>query len=386
MKRKVVLYGAFDRYNYGDNLMPILLEMYLQKNHPDKVSDIEFVYSSIGKSDLSKYMCVPTIAMRDLLDLPEDSTVIVVGGEVLGADVGVLYTHVQDSILYTKLLRSLRKISPYILSRFAKLMYDAVWRFPYIPDKKSFKNNVKVIFNTVGGIPPRSQQYNLSECDYISARDDRTFSAIQKCCKPVLVPDSVLLVSSVVDDAFLKSRTRKDLIETLKSKYITVQACPYKVDFTEEQLADELNKVIERDKVKVILLPIGYASGHDDSVFLRKVDQHTSSDVIFLDDLNVWEIMYVIKCSLAFYGTSLHGVITAMSFLVPHYSLNYKIEKLTSFLKTWSVEPYTTPINYNSISDSLSNMEVDHNEKLRKSVEHAQDIIKESVRDISKII
>lgn len=32
-KRQVILYGAFDRYNYGDNLMPILLEMYFKKQH-----------------------------------------------------------------------------------------------------------------------------------------------------------------------------------------------------------------------------------------------------------------------------------------------------------------------------------------------------------------
>ena len=26
--KKVALYGAFDRYNYGDNLMPILLDLF----------------------------------------------------------------------------------------------------------------------------------------------------------------------------------------------------------------------------------------------------------------------------------------------------------------------------------------------------------------------
>ena len=43
-KRQVILYGAFDRYNYGDNLMPILLEMYFNRYHEDKVKDIEFVF------------------------------------------------------------------------------------------------------------------------------------------------------------------------------------------------------------------------------------------------------------------------------------------------------------------------------------------------------
>ncbi|EMP5826257.1 polysaccharide pyruvyl transferase family protein, partial [Klebsiella aerogenes] len=52
MKRQVIFYGAFDRYNYGDNLMPILLKKYFEKYHQTLVEDIDFVFSSIKKSDL----------------------------------------------------------------------------------------------------------------------------------------------------------------------------------------------------------------------------------------------------------------------------------------------------------------------------------------------
>ncbi len=97
MKRQVIFYGAFDRYNYGDNLMPILLKKYFEKYHQTLVEDIDFVFSSIKKSDLSIYKCIPTIPMYELLEAPENSTVIVVGGEVLGATAGILFTHVQDN-------------------------------------------------------------------------------------------------------------------------------------------------------------------------------------------------------------------------------------------------------------------------------------------------
>ena len=386
MKRNVVLYGAFDRYNYGDNLMPILLEMYLRKHHSDKVDNIEFIYASIKKSDLSHYKCMPTVAMRELLDIPNDSSVIIVGGEVLGASVGILYTHVQYSIMATKFLKLIRRFSPTLLNVIAKKNYDAVWDYPYIPQKKSFKNDVKIIYNTVGAKPPASQQVYIKQADYISVRDDRTFSALSDFCRPNLVPDSVLMVSGLVDDTFFESVVRKEIKEILANDYISVQACPYKVEFTAQQLADRLDEIINSKRLGVVLLPIGYASGHDDIVFLKKVQDLSKSQLLVLDDLNVWEIMYVISKSKAYFGTSLHGVITAMSFVVPHFSINNKIEKLTSFLQTWSVSPYNKPICIDELSQVLTQLSNNDDASLQEAVAKAQRIIHSSLDDVSDIL
>ncbi|PRD16797.1 polysaccharide pyruvyl transferase family protein [Pantoea coffeiphila] len=386
MKRKVVLYGAFDRYNYGDNLMPILLRMYLEKHHHEKIKDIDFIYSSIKESDLSGYKCMPTIAMRNLLDIPDDSTVIVVGGEVLGATIGILYTHVQDSLLVTRLLKIVKRFSPKLLNVIAKRSYDGVWDHPYIPQKSSFKNNVKIVYNTVGAKPLVSQQKFIKQADYISARDDRTYSALKKFCEPKLVPDSVLMVSGLVDDSFFDTHVRKEIKELVTSDYISLQACPYKVKFTAQQLADELDKTINEHDLKVMLLPIGYASGHDDIVFLDKVKSLSKNKLLVLDELNVWEIMYVIAKSKAFYGTSLHGVITAMSFAVPHFSINENIEKLTSFVQTWSVSPYTKPITVNDISKSVSNLDASNKPILESAVKRAQGIIHDSLDEIASVL
>ena len=43
MNDKVILYGAYDRYNYGDNLMPILLERFLDE-FSDKTRTIDFSF------------------------------------------------------------------------------------------------------------------------------------------------------------------------------------------------------------------------------------------------------------------------------------------------------------------------------------------------------
>lgn len=387
MKRQVVLYGAFDRYNYGDNLMPILLERYLREFHPDKLTDVEFIYSSIRASDLSHYKCLPTIPMVEILDtISEGSTVIVVGGEVLGASIGVLYTHVQNSLFITKSLRFLGRICPPLLNAVSKYNYHAAWNYPYLPSKDSFKNNVKIVYNTVGGNPPLSEKQNISAADYISVRDKRTFDNIIKYSKPELVPDSVLLASSVINGSFLDAEVRKEVKTLNEQKYVCIQACPYKVKFSAEELANEIDKTISEHKIKVVLLPIGYASGHDDMVFLERVKLLANSDVLLLDDLNVWEIMYVISRSFAFFGTSLHGVITAMSFLVPHFSINNDIVKLTSFLNTWSVPPFNNPVEVSSICEVLSLFGDDSVAELEVSVNRAKGIISSSINDIAKLL
>ncbi|MBK0714552.1 polysaccharide pyruvyl transferase family protein [Klebsiella aerogenes] len=383
MGRSVVFYGAFDRYNYGDNLMPLLLAEYLKGCNPTITED-DFIYSSISDSDLSRYLCKPTVAMKDLLGVNEGSSIIIVGGEVLGADIGVLYTHVQTSHFKVQCIRFMRRIVPSIINKIARNAYGSVWDFPYIPEKKSFKNKVNIIYNTVGGIPVKSQEINIKNSDYISVRDNRTYESISSFAQAKLVPDSVLMASGVIDLEFIETKVRAELITRYASKkYITIQACPYKVDFTPDELAKELSKL--DTEYEVVLLPIGYASGHDDVMFLNKVNNTSDSKFFLEDDLNVWEIMYLIVKSQAFYGTSLHGVITAMSFRVPHYCINKNIAKLTSFLETWSVYPYNKPIYISEIPETLENSKTSLDE-LDKAVIKAQSLIFESISDFSKML
>ena len=184
----------------------------------------------------------------------------------------------------------------------------------------------------------------------------------------------------------MSSNIRPCIKEFTSGDFISVQACPYKVEFTEEKLAAELDRIAGSQNKKVILLPIGYASGHDDVVFLRKVKSMSKNDFLLLDDLNVWEIMYVISKSKAFFGTSLHGVITAMSFGVAHFSLNGNIDKLTSFLNTWSVYPFNIPLENADIAKAIDNVEGEHIASLKLSVKNAQSIIFKSLNDVTSIL
>jgi len=49
---RVIILGAFDRYNYGDNLMPILFEFFLKEFYPDFFNKYDLVFSALTSSDL----------------------------------------------------------------------------------------------------------------------------------------------------------------------------------------------------------------------------------------------------------------------------------------------------------------------------------------------
>jgi len=100
----------------------------------------------------------------------------------------------------------------------------------------------------------------------------------------------------------------------------------------------EVLKELEKNYgLTVKLCPIGYANGHDDIEFLQEVQEISGGEFDLIDDLNVWEIMSVIRNSTVFVGTSLHGVITALSFSVPYIGLNRAVAKLDGFLADWGV-------------------------------------------------
>jgi polysaccharide pyruvyl transferase WcaK-like protein len=120
-------------------------------------------------------------------------------------------------------------------------------------------------------------------------------------------------------------------------------------------LVEKLTALHLSTKKRFLLLTIGYAAGHDDLQLLTEVNKKIPQFTDIKSNLNVWEIMYLIKHADFYMGTSLHGVITAMSFGKPHFGINKSIQKLDSFLADWSTAPYNHCYSVTDI-DGLPNL------------------------------
>lgn len=99
-----------------------------------------------------------------------------------------------------------------------------------------------------------------------------------------------------------------------------------------------LKDVSLNHKLTVCLCPVGFALGHDDHEILEEVYRallKEGIDVYFSSKLTIWDIMYLIGESRLFIGTSLHGVITSMSYKTPYIGI--LVEKTIRYINTWGI-------------------------------------------------
>ena len=184
--KKIALFGAFDRYNYGDNLMPVLFEMFVKKYASEILTEFTFDYVAIDSSNLEKYGCYKTDSINSVVNtLPKGSAVVVIGGEVLCGRNQSLFLHMQDSLFHHLALKVFKKLLPSMFNSYAKRRYSTLWEFPFIPSNKFFSEDVKIIFNTVGGDLNGLDSSELSDVkerifnsDFLSVRDQRTFDVV----------------------------------------------------------------------------------------------------------------------------------------------------------------------------------------------------------------
>ena len=103
----------------------------------------------------------------------------------------------------------------------------------------------------------------------------------------------------------------------------------------DEQYANMLSNIHKETGLNIILCPIGTALGHSDQDALIKIKKHLGSESSYqlINNPSIWDIMWLIKHSSLYIGTSLHGTITAMSYGRPFAV--HGPNKLKTYLDTW---------------------------------------------------
>ena len=344
---KILIIGAFDRYNYGDLLFPLIIEKQLDSYG----KGFQYEYFGIVNSDLSKEGGKPTqdlAAFYEQLSDPEvKASVIVAGGEALGVTWNSLYAAL--SMPFQKIHRHHVRLSKFIdLNRVARKLLKGKTTLPFVFNKNDFPGINKIILNSLGGSGLTKAlfdrypflQHKLQKADYLAVRDNLTIENLrQNKVEAELFPDSAILMSEFYPVEQLKNSLTPgvaDYVNENKGSYVFFQINKKTTVGKESLLAGELDKIYQNDKTLLCLCPIGKALNHDDHEALEAVRAKLQSPSTYFDADNIWDIMYLIANSKAYIGTSLHGAITAMSYAVPHVGL--VVEKLDAYLETWGVE------------------------------------------------
>lgn len=330
MEGSIILFGAFDRHNFGDLLFPHVAAALLR--------DQNLVFAGLADRDLRPY---GGHAVRALAPLAADwgqrtATLMHVGGEILSCSAWqaavMLSTPEQarDAIAYLE-------SRPQARARWVRSVVGSNALAPYTLSRTLFPGLTRVIYNAVGGAdldacdPALHAEVvaNLRAADDVSVRDQQTQTLLSAAgIRARLVPDPAVMVAELFE-AQIRQRAREGevarMLSTFPQGYLAVQfSADFGDDATLTQIAAQLDQVASASGYGVVLFRAAAAPWHDDVACLQRAAARMHAPAVAtFDSLNLWDICALIAHSRAYCGSSLHGRIIAMAFALPRINLRH---------------------------------------------------------------
>ncbi len=394
---KVILFGAFDRDNYGDILFAKIFDEYSKsvgKNY-------KFRYFSLKERDLSHLGGYKTESISNHLNsLNDNDTLVLVGGDVLTVGWYSMYRCFTQNKLALAVTDLVYNVLPWrYKENFFKYLMNGKTSTPWLVTKNDVKGNVKVIYNSVGGsnLKNYSEQFKrnfkekVNNIDFLSVRDKNLEKSIEEIIegkKVLLSPDSAFIMSKVFPMEKLENLVSKEIkdLDIIKQKYIVLQTKDTIGIPNVDILVKELKEIYDKFGYSVVLLPIGRAAGHSDHIPLEKIAKKLKTPYFIPKSNTIYDTMYLIGKSELYIGTSLHGAITAYSYGKPHYALTSTVEKLIEFLKTWSIESFLKGVEPHEISKKFEEMIAVDKEEICKKRDELILLIEKNFSSIFEII
>lgn len=365
--------------------MPIILEEVLGENY-------SFDYYALKDFDLTDVGGKKGRSLKKISDYSYDASIIV-GGEVLSASYSGMIKNIEDNTVILFFYRVLNKLFPLSFEKLAKKILNGETINPWVYCRKRLSTD-KIIYNTVGGRGIKFDKAyidDLKESNFISVRDEQTKLELSKNgIRSFLYPDSVSIISRVFPKEKVEKIVTSELREKVKmaGNYFVFQINKSTGRNNIEELAFQIDQIVKETNLSCILLPIGYAQGHEDFVPLKKIKELSKSDkVFFFEEKNIYSILFILANSSLYVGTSLHGAITSMSYAIPHMALTNSITKLTDYIKTWK----SSPIIYTSMGDLNENIkklffDMDYRNDIKEISSRVVKLSEENFSKISEVI
>ncbi|SOY47383.1 conserved hypothetical protein [Cupriavidus taiwanensis] len=345
-----ILFGAFDRHNFGDLLLPHVIAHLLIR---PGLSELH--YAGLAERNLIPVGGHRVHAMARLAASLGNSAVdiIHVGGETLACNAWeaavMLQTHGRARAIVAKL-----DALPRERAAWAREVLGLRDLAPYLLPAGLFANPRRVIYHGVGGItlaqvdPAMRHEVmvKLGAATCVGVRDQQTRAMLATHgidCR--LEPDAAVMVAELFGDR-IRQRARHGELAGLASRfargYLAVQfSADFGDDDTLTQLATQLEHVARPRNLGLVLFRAGAAPWHDDLACYRRLAARLSGTRFALfGSLNLWDTCALIAQSCGFVGSSLHGGIVAGAFALPWLGVlrpgqTHAASKQAAFAATW---------------------------------------------------
>lgn len=366
MDTPVILFGAFDRHNFGDMLLPHVAAAMLPDREP--------IFAGLAERDLRadgghRVEALSAVGAR-LGERP--ATLVHVGGEILTCDAwqaAVMLTPSDEAQQLVARLDARRREQREWAAR--RIGTDA--RAPYATAARAaFRGPLQVAYLAVGGVELDACDGGLraevlaalAAADDVSVRDRQTHAQLRAAgIAARLAPDPAVMVAELFGEPVRARAARGEvarLREAFPQGYLAVQfSADFGDDETLARLAVQLDRACASTGLGVALFRAGAAPWHDELDVLRRLmARMRSGSARVFASLDLWDICALVAAARGYCGSSLHGRIVAMAFASPRVNLRHpsaraRSGKQAAFASTWDLAEMPTVVDIDEAAAAI---------------------------------
>jgi hypothetical protein len=364
---RTVLFGAFDRHNLGDLLMPHVAAALLPAREP--------VFAGLVERDLRAsggHWAVPLARIEaHLAGTP--GVLVHVGGEILTCDAwraAVMLLPapwVQGTVAWLESRPAERR-------EWVRRYIGCDDRTPYVAARGAHPALSRVIVLAAGGVgldeaeaPLRDEVLaKLRAADVVSVRDRHTqHSLARHGLFASLLPDLAVLVAELFGDR-IRARADDPAGEVARMRrafpggFLAVQlGAEFADDAMLARIAPQLDRAAAAAGCGIALFRAGAAPWHDDERVLERLAARLRPGAarVFRSTV-VWDLCALVAGCRAYAGSSLHGRIVALAFARPRVNVRDpaqagRVSKQASFAATWDEPAMPGEVEAADLGDAL---------------------------------
>ncbi|HEY6094131.1 MAG TPA: polysaccharide pyruvyl transferase family protein [Gallionellaceae bacterium] len=360
-----ILFGAFDRHNFGDLLFPHIAAALLQRN--------DLIFAGLAERDLSD---LGGHRVRALAGLAADwggrpANIIHVGGELLTCEAWQAAVMLLPPDEVQKTIAHFDR-HPEERQEWVHGMLGTSSLAPYTVPRGLFPHDSGIVYNAVGGVdlgmlePAMRAEVlaNLKAADAVSVRDRQTLAQLEAAgIAARLIPDPAVMVAELFGQRIHRHAQEAGVARILAAfpqGYIAVQfSSDFGDDATLTEIAAQLDLAATATGYGVVFFRAGAAPWHDDlDCYRRTAARMHVPQVSIFTSLNLWDICAVLAHSHVYCGSSLHGRIVAMAYALPRINLIHPHQtdrptKQAAFSATWEEGNMPATVEVNRIDQGI---------------------------------
>jgi hypothetical protein len=347
MQAVTIVFGAFDRHNFGDLLFAHVAAALLRPRR--------LVYAGLADVDLRPVGGKRVCRLCDVLARVgrHAGALIHAGGELLTCNAW----EAAVMLLPPRQAAPLVKRLDHDFEGRAAWAHDRLRRpdlAPYLA-APAMPAGLRVLHVGLGGVGlaqcaaamQREVLDKLRQSGAVSVRDRITHGLLARAgIASRLMPDPAALTARLLDGR-IRRHAHGSVLSALRRRfprgYLAVQfSADFGDDVTLDALARGLEQAARETGCGIVFFRAGAAYWHDDIDCYRRLVHRMRTPAALLHSLNLWDTCALIAGARCYLGSSLHGRIVAMAYALPRLNLGLPGQegapsKQSAYAATWEM-------------------------------------------------